>query len=549
MSEGHHPATDEPGIDDPGLPGARLVAAVAAAALAVPALRMLRWVAAGTPAQFADYWYMLEASLQPSGAVDVAGVLAPHNEHLVVFPKVLYLLNVRLAGGSNVVLGFAVVAIALSSLALLTVHLGRRRGINPAVLIAFAVAASAVTFVPHGAWSYLRAMSGAAWLTANLLAVAAILVAGRGRALPAALLAAAAAASYGTGLVSLPAVVVTGLLVDRRLARQWPALVAAVPLVAVYVRIHQDIPHSGLDPDRSISKVVRGSFELIGAVLTEDPDGAVRIGAAVVVVGLVLLPVAWWSAGKVAAPWIGLMLYALGAVVLIVYGRSNALTTFTTSRYTSLGALVWVAVLGLLALVGRRRQLMAVPLVAVACLTVLGSTGPVTDVAVLEARQRELSNALALDVAGGARPYFGYGAPIPHFADALRATSHHPFDGRWDADCGLLGERVPARLVREPGAHGLGGHVGPTFGSGRVPLADEAVGEVDQPDDVRCIVAADEDGRVVGIGQVSTTDATTSSMRFGRGGFRVLAPRGGGPLTVYVILDGSDVLHRLPSEG
>lgn len=288
---------------------------------------------------------------------------------------------------------------------------------------------------------------------------------------------------------------------------------------------------------------------MIGATMTVDTGEAARIGGAVVAVGLIAAGVAWWRARMVAAVWIGLLVYALGAVALTAYGRSNGLTTFTTSRYTALGALVWVAVLGLVVLAGRGRAWTAAPTVAVAFLTLLGPTGPVDDVAALEARQRELSNAFAVDVADGATRYIGFGAPIRPMTDALRGASHHPFDGRWDGDCGLLGERIPARRVRGPEEHDLGGYAGPTRGSPSVPRADQVVGHLDRPDDVRCILGADPSGRIVGVGQVSTTDATETSMGFGRGGFRVLAPRDSGSLTVYVVLEGSDVLHRLPAEG
>lgn len=518
-----------------------------AAALALPAARMLVWVAQGTRVQFADYWFMADAIFDPSGSVNVRGVFRPHNEHLVVGAKGLYIVNTRLFGGSNRSLGVMVVVIALTQLGILTSHLARRRAMRPAVLVAFALAASAVTFVPQGAWSYLRAMSGAAWLTANLVAVVAVVLASRGRPMSAAVAATVSAMSYGTGIVAFPAAILAGLLIDRRVRRQWPLLVGGGVLSLIYLRILRDRPDSR-GGDTSVVDALRNGARIIGATVADDPTVAAWVGAALVLIAIGLAVVARRSTPDASVLWIGLLAYSIGTVVLVGYGRANALGAFTTSRYTSLGALAWVTVIGLLALIGRAHLATIVPMLVIAAVAATGSSQPVDDVTRSQVTQRELATAFVLDLADGSPIYIGFGGTMPDVTDQLRAWSHHPFDGRWDADCGLLGRSVAAEEVLSPDEHDVDGTAGRTKTIRRWPRMATLVGTVEDPDAVDCIVVADASGTVVGVGAVSFSDLTEREVRFGRGGFRAIAPSEAGPLTAYVVLKGSDALLELPGD-
>ena len=82
------------------------------------------------------------------------------------------------------------------------------------------VAMSVIVFCPAGLWNFSRGMSGTAWLTANLFALVAIVLATRrrtvlrGRALP-------RGASYGTGFGAFVAIAVVAPCTAGPVARGW----------------------------------------------------------------------------------------------------------------------------------------------------------------------------------------------------------------------------------------------------------------------------------------------------------------------------------------
>src|SRR5690606_29160078 len=106
-------------------------------------------------------------------------------------------LNVVVFAGSNITLGLFVVLLGLAQAVVLWRIVPQSRATARAGTAAVVVVAGAALFAPHGAWSFLRSMSGAAWLMANALAAGAVVVRARGHRLPALGLALLAAMSYG----------------------------------------------------------------------------------------------------------------------------------------------------------------------------------------------------------------------------------------------------------------------------------------------------------------------------------------------------------------
>ena len=76
-------------------------------------------VLGGSPLQNTDYWLMLPRFTSPDGGLDVVGLFHFENEHPVVIPQFIYWLNLRLFAGSNITLGFVVIALVLGQLAVI----------------------------------------------------------------------------------------------------------------------------------------------------------------------------------------------------------------------------------------------------------------------------------------------------------------------------------------------------------------------------------------------------------------------------------------------
>ena len=136
--------------------------------------------------------------------------------------KLLYWINLQVTGGSNVALGLVVLGVVLGQVAVVAVlsrDLGRRWALAPPLLTA---AAAYLLFGRQGAWHFVKSMSGAAWLTANLFALLAVWAQLRGRRVLPLVFATLATLSYGTGLVTWPVLILVGLLGGTRLRQLWP---------------------------------------------------------------------------------------------------------------------------------------------------------------------------------------------------------------------------------------------------------------------------------------------------------------------------------------
>ena len=160
--------------DEPQQPTPRWAWGVAGVVVALATVRMVRLVLRATPLQHNDYWPMIDTMLTSDGGFRLAGVFEFRNEHPLVFAKILYWLNLQATGGSNISLGLVVVAIVLAQLGVLLViarDLGRRWPLLPPLLVALA---GVLLLGRQGAWHFMKSMSGAAWLTANLFAISAI---------------------------------------------------------------------------------------------------------------------------------------------------------------------------------------------------------------------------------------------------------------------------------------------------------------------------------------------------------------------------------------
>lgn len=489
----------------------RRLAGVTVALALVPVVRMLWMIRDAPRLQYADYWPMLPTVLRRDGGLDLAGAFEFRNEHPVVFAKLLYWTNTHLASGSNVALGRVVVVIVvlqvvlLALLALRTGPPGRRPW---AVL---AVAASVLLFARQGLWHFYLSMSGAAWLTANLFAIAALVAQQRRRTGLMLAAAVAASISYGTGLAVWPALLVAGLLRDRSLLRQWYIALLGVLSVVWYrsefVEINRDTV--GRPP---VDKAVRQILEVLGAFFyPQDRDISVPIGAAIVLAaGGAAITFAWMRLrdGRddlAGSAWSGLLVYGFGGAVLAGAARDNVFVTLTASRYAAIGAMVLLSTLGLVASVAPRLSVtrrvpgwvgaaLVAPLLVA---TLLAGSARQPEMAIGHANQDLLVMALQLDVADEATLWLGGLGRMPvGLADLLEANDHIPFDGSFDLDCGRLGTALdPSEVAPLP--IGTAARV-ELAASERLVPGYGMVGWVDTGGrTIDCIVIV-EDGRITG---------------------------------------------------
>jgi hypothetical protein len=475
----------------------------------------------------------------------------------VVVPQLLYWVNLQLFSGSNVSLGLFVVALALAQLGIVALLL-RQSGLRPPEQMVLFILASALLFVLTGTWNFAKAMSGTAWLTANLFALAAVAVRSRDRHSLAFGLAGLAAVSYGTGIVAWPAVIAAG--VSRRPPRdawrEWPYVVG---LVATVVWYRLGVSGGSEVPWPSAFEVPAATARMFGFVL--GLEGALReIVGYVALVGVPVLAVWLGLASRTAglAAWVGVATFGWLATLEIVIVRNAWIAGFGgEGRYSSLPALTWLGLAVLLCYAARHAgqhlavhkwtrpaalltspamcAVIVVPLLAGA----LAAGRRFPDQMAATRPDQELKEiALRLEITDGTSYLLDPFEVPTKLTGLMRATRHYPFVESWDLDCGLLGERIDGAGAADPS-----GSVGEVVAGHPVlhlPLAVEISGRITAERSVRCIVIADGQDQVVGAATLAVTQDATSGSRF-----RALARRGGTVYRAYAIFEGDPIPHLL----
>ena len=153
----------------------RAAQCVVAVVVAVPVVRMFELVRGVSAMPYSDYWIIFGGLVRADGSVDLGDLLVRHNDHPLLVAKSLYALNLQLFDGSNATLALAVLLVGILQLVAVGVLLARSR-LSFAERSLVLILSSVLLFSMNGAWNYVLAMSGAAWLTANVLVLAAIVL-------------------------------------------------------------------------------------------------------------------------------------------------------------------------------------------------------------------------------------------------------------------------------------------------------------------------------------------------------------------------------------
>lgn len=546
-------------VTGPWLP--RLVTLLAV----LPVLGTLREVANAGRLQHIDYLYQLTRITNPDGtlkAFDLANYLS--NEHILGLPSVLYWLNIQLFGGDNRTLGVFVVAVA----ALTVVALGAAlpRTLSPLVRAGIVAAGSALVFSPHGLWNFTRAMSGTAWLTANLIVVVALLLAVRGRWWPAWVLALLGSVTYGTAFAVWPVLAV--LAAVRREAwwkRLLPLAVGGV-VFAVWMAYRPSAPLAAA-PAHDIGSLLYYFLAVLGKLWTADSGGMAAFAGAVLL-GLY----ATLATSKVAREprlwfWWALAGHAFLGAAMIAQARVDygGEVGMDTARYTSISVLMSLPAIVLLAAVVHRRadqrgyRIAGVTIVAGLLGYALGSPD-----AVAERAANKEHHVEAVAVRGGFSDAYRRYPLASELVPRLQALGHYPFTDDFTLGCGgpelgstldldAMSPLLPARGNKRP-KHAAGAvewtepaDPAPFFNGKPVPVFHGWA--ADAADPVRCTVIVDGTGTIVG-GGVSGQTRTDLALRYAgiapNSGFTVIGPVDAGGR--IVVIQTSGALRWLPAE-
>jgi hypothetical protein len=507
---------------------------------ALPALWMVWFVLQGSQLQYSDYWDMLPRTVSPTGWISFRGVTTFQNEHPVVIPQFLIWANVHLTGGSNIALGLFVVLVVAAQVVLIS-RFVERDDRHKWVAASIIVVASVLLFSRQGVHNFSKSMSGTAWLTANLFVIAAILARWKDKTWLAAGFGVAASITYGTGLVVWPVLIIVGMLRDRRWWPDWRIILVGAFAVAFYLIRRPESSSAFQSGPRDLVKAALA----MGSAIFTDSIGAMRVATVLgLLAGVALIAIAVWKRNNAAIPWIGLFLYGILSLGLISRGRLLFVTgTSFPSRYASIAAVFWIGLVGLAGAIVKWKSYALLPAAAVVLASVTYNSPAVDDERDLWLRQEDLAAGIRLDLTDDRTLTFAFRPPLT-VTPLLEKLGHYPFNGAWNADCGLLDTTYdPASATKASSgsvekAREMTGSKGVRF---RGLLPDET----ESP--IKCVVVGNEDDKVIGVGTLGVGEQTTFvGMAAGSedpSRLAAIAPRNSSEYHVLLVLEDGSLLQ------
>ena len=328
----------------------------------------------------ADEWFSVELydrflqALQGGRAAAALQLLfEPHNEHRLVFPRLVFFADYRVFGGSGL-LDKAVILATQALQAALLVWLAVRAGAGPAARVALGAVAVALLFsLQQGenfVWAFQVQFVGVFACASLCCALFAFGlrsgVAGRGgarRVAGAFALVVVATFTMANGLLAGPVLVALALLARAgRLAVVAAAAVALAAVAAFFAGYH---PDAGREPTAHLlahlPRVVAfaagylGTFSRFG-LASRIALGACGLAATAAVAGALAMRGDALRSGRGAAQLalLGIALFAAGSALVTAVGRSGSGLEFVgSSRYATGAACFWGATIVNLWTLGR----------------------------------------------------------------------------------------------------------------------------------------------------------------------------------------------------
>jgi hypothetical protein len=473
----------------------------------VPAAAMALEVVRAPKLHFVDYWYALVRFVNLDGSLNFGGLFVSSNEHLIAVPSLLYYGDATIFGGNQRFLGFLDILIAIATVVVIRFAIPKSLPVVVRASIVFAT--SALIFSLHGLHNFTHAMSGAAWLTANLICAGALAFAAKGRWWPAWALALLGSITYGTSFAVWPSLALIAIMRREPMWRRVAPLVAGAVIVLGWMSLNHNAAGSGTESD--IGTAIFGLFAVFGHIWAAGNTGVAVLAGALVLGAYGALATVAASRTPELRFWWGLACHAFFGGAMIAVSRIDfGLDYSQHSRYTSISVLISLPLLVIggtvvHSFVGRHWRKLAIGFaVAGVAGFVLGV--PTADQVRAEDTDHEMKSVALragyLNAFGWALPPAGH-----QLVPRLEALGHYPFNDSFTLGCGgpELGDTIDLDGVKEM-VPPQGGRT-PASPAGTVDKIEPKPGSqlvwgwaTGVNDPVRCTVLVDSAGKVVGGG-------------------------------------------------
>ena len=309
--------------------------------------------------QYNDYYAILNIVVDGTEIKTDLGtwLTLKSNEHTVTFPALVYLANIALTNGDNRGLSAFALLLLLAQFAVLLRLLRPSEGWSQPEKAVVGFVVACFVFTPVITHSVIMGFSGTIWFFSNLCTVLAVavlaLLRGPANVWLATAIGVFGAFVYSTNFSLWPALVVGAWLL--RIPWKRLAIIAAggALILAYNALTYQPLPWHPEPNTSHPALLVAHTLVYLGNVLANEPWAAAL--AAVVGCGLSAACVALGvvaNGRRVPArfvPWIMIQLYVIGNAVGTAVGRSGfGVRQALSSRYGSLTALFWIALLAMM---------------------------------------------------------------------------------------------------------------------------------------------------------------------------------------------------------
>ena len=473
----------------------------------VPVAAMAVEVAKSSKLHYVDYWYAIVRFVNLDGSLNFGGLFVSSNEHLIAVPSLMYYADATLGGGDQRILGIVDILIAIATVVL--IRFAIPKSLPVVVRASIVLASAALIFSLHGIHNFTHAMSGAAWLTANLISIGALLFAVKGKWWPAWGLALLGSITYGTAFAAWPSIALIAIMRKEPMWRRVLPLVTGAVIVVGWMSVNHNAAGSGTESD--IGTAIFGLLAVIGHIWAANNTGVAVLAGAVILGGYGALATVKATRTPELRFWWGLACHAFFGSAMIAVSRIDfGLDYSQHSRYTSVSVLITLPLLVIAGTVthsffARHWRKLAVAF-AVAGVTGFALGVPTADTVRTEDIDHDIQSVALragyLNAFGWALPPAGH-----QLVPRLEALGHYPFNDSFTLGCGgpELGDHIDLTGVKRmvPPA---GGRT-PASPAGTVDKVQAEPGSqlvwgwaTGVKDPVRCTVLVDSTGKVVGGG-------------------------------------------------
>lgn len=473
----------------------------------VPAAALTVEVSKAPELHFVDYWYALVRFVNLDGGLNIAGLFKSSNEHLIAVPSLMYYGDATIFGGNQRALGYVDVLIALATVVL--IRFAIPKALPPVVRASIVLASSALIFSLHGLHNFTHAMSGAAWLTANLISVGALLFAVKGKWWPAWGMALLGSITYGTAFAVWPSLALVAIMRKEPMWRRILPLALGGVIVITWMGLNHNAAGSGTESD--IGTAIFGLLAVVGHIWAANNTGVAVLAGALILGGYGAMATVKAARAPELRFWWALGCHGFFGAAMIAVSRIDfGLDYSQHSRYTSVSVLLSLPLLVLIGTVVHTFAARHWRKIAVA-FVVAGIAGFALGVPTAEeVRAEDADHEIkSVGLRTGYTEAFGWALPPAghQLVPRLEALGHYPFNDDFTLGCGgpELGDTIDLAGVDEM-VPPKGGRT-PSSPAGTVDKVEPKPGSqlvwgwaTGVKDPVRCTVLVDSAGKVVGGG-------------------------------------------------